>query len=349
VSETEDIRFQAKWLDCTIREQRLTLLKEYKEEIGMKILGLVCGRKMGNSEILVKEALMGAEELGADVEILRLMDLTIKPCTGCESCMVRMQKREPAECVIKDDDMLFLVEKFRSDGVIVGAPVYFLGPPGYLKVVTDRMLPHWVNYTLEAAKAGEKRRVGGIISVGGGDHSWVPMGLSLMKVLTFTELFIVDQLRVTFAARPGQVLLDEKLMGKARNLGRNVVKGLDVPIKDRKFLGDDPGFCPVCQSDLLIPGKKSLIECAICGARGTLKVDRDKITMIVHEESLKITRTTLEGRLKHFSEIREVHEAYYAKKNLIEEKLEKYRLYKSYTLPSLRPGGFLNKGGQAKT
>lgn len=38
----------------------------------MKILGLTCGRKMSNSEILVKEALMGAEELGAEVELVRL-------------------------------------------------------------------------------------------------------------------------------------------------------------------------------------------------------------------------------------------------------------------------------------
>jgi multimeric flavodoxin WrbA len=42
---------------------------------------------MGNSEILLKQALMEAEKLsGAEVEIIRLMDLTIKPCTGCESC-----------------------------------------------------------------------------------------------------------------------------------------------------------------------------------------------------------------------------------------------------------------------
>jgi multimeric flavodoxin WrbA len=302
----------------------------------MKVLGLICGREMGNSEILVKEALMGAEELGVDVEIVRLMDLSIKPCTGCESCMVRMQKGEPAECVIKDDDMLFLVEKFRSDGVIIGAPVYFLSPPGYLKVLTDRMLPHWVNYTIEGAKGGEKKRVGGLISVGGGDHSWVPMGLSLMKVLTFTELIVVDQLQVCFAGRPGQVLLDEKVMDRARKVGRNVVEAIGKPVDEVRFLGDESGLCPVCHSDLLIPGKKSLVECPICGARGALKVDGNKMTMIVDDKSLKTTRTTLEGRLKHFSEIREVHEAYYAKKNVIEEKLEKYRLYKSYTLPPSR-------------
>ena len=33
-----------------------------------KLLGLACGTTMGNCEILLKEALMGAEELGVDVE-----------------------------------------------------------------------------------------------------------------------------------------------------------------------------------------------------------------------------------------------------------------------------------------
>ncbi len=80
----------------------------------MKFLGLICERKMGNNEILVKEALMGAEELGADVEIVRLMDLHIKPCTGCESSMVRMQKGDPAECIVKDDDMLFWLKTLEA-------------------------------------------------------------------------------------------------------------------------------------------------------------------------------------------------------------------------------------------
>ena len=47
----------------------------------MKVLGLTCGRRLSNTEILVKEALMGAEEMGVEVEIVRLMDLSIKPCT----------------------------------------------------------------------------------------------------------------------------------------------------------------------------------------------------------------------------------------------------------------------------
>ena len=33
----------------------------------MKVLGITCGRRMGNTEIMVKETLMGAEEAGAEL------------------------------------------------------------------------------------------------------------------------------------------------------------------------------------------------------------------------------------------------------------------------------------------
>ena len=78
----------------------------------MKILGITCGRKMSNSEILVKEALMGAEELGAEVELIRLNDLNIKPCTGCNACVISLlEKSSSGDCVIKNDDFSFIEDK----------------------------------------------------------------------------------------------------------------------------------------------------------------------------------------------------------------------------------------------
>jgi multimeric flavodoxin WrbA len=75
----------------------------------MKVLGIACGRKMSNTEILVKEALMGAEEAGAEVQFVRLQDLNIKPCTGCNSCVIDLMERGGGgACVIKNDDFPFI-------------------------------------------------------------------------------------------------------------------------------------------------------------------------------------------------------------------------------------------------
>jgi multimeric flavodoxin WrbA len=301
----------------------------------MRILGLSCGRKMGNSEILVKQALMGAEEAGAEVEIMRLMDLHIKPCRGCESCTSKMAKGEPAECVIKDDDMPFLMEKFgQFEGLVIGSPVYFLAPPGYLKVLTDRMIARELNVTVEAARNGEKKRPVGLISVGGGNRSWIPMGASLMKLLTFTEFATIDQLEVTEAGRPGQVLLDDSSMEKARVLGKRVAEAASDAARGLSFVGDEPGICPVCQSNMVVHLKPGpIVECPICGARGTLTLEGGNVAMVVAEPDPKTDRVTLSGRLQHFMDIKDIHEKYYANIDEVRRREEKYKSYLRYTLP----------------
>lgn len=46
------------------------------------VLGLSDGRRIGNLEVLLREAIMEAEELGAAIEIKRLMDQNINPFLG---------------------------------------------------------------------------------------------------------------------------------------------------------------------------------------------------------------------------------------------------------------------------
>ena len=48
---------------------------------------------MRNTEILIKEALMGAEESGVEVELVRLMDLDLKPCTVCNACVIDLMEK----------------------------------------------------------------------------------------------------------------------------------------------------------------------------------------------------------------------------------------------------------------
>ena len=43
----------------------------------MKILGIVAGRHNGNSEILVKEALLACQEAGAECKLINLFDYNI--------------------------------------------------------------------------------------------------------------------------------------------------------------------------------------------------------------------------------------------------------------------------------
>lgn len=43
----------------------------------LKIMGVTAGRKSGNSEILLKQALMACKDLGAEVRMINLHDFNL--------------------------------------------------------------------------------------------------------------------------------------------------------------------------------------------------------------------------------------------------------------------------------
>lgn len=290
----------------------------------MSILGLHCGRRMGNSEILLKEALMAAEEIsGVDVEIIRLMDLTIKPCTGCEACTRKRSRGEEMECVQKDDHMSFLLEKLlQCDALILSTPVYILTPPGFLKVITDRVFRH--------AWAPLKPKVGALICVGGTD--WVNLALPLANLCIPRKIKIVDQQLATYSAGPGQVLMDDGAMANARRLGRRVGEAMGMPIEEVKYLGEEEETCPLCHSNLLrVRGE--YVECPLCDIKGRIEIKGGRISVVYADEELERWRWGGSGAKRHHQEIRETHQAFDENLPEIKKRLEKYRSYRSCLVP----------------
>lgn len=92
-------------------------------------------RQEGNTDLAVKYVLNKIKNSSMDVEteFLQIMDYTINPCKGCRHCMTHI------ECIIKDDDLELLVDKMHSANLLViGAPIYWYGPPGVFKNFIDR-------------------------------------------------------------------------------------------------------------------------------------------------------------------------------------------------------------------
>ncbi len=288
----------------------------------MKLLGLTCGSPMGNTEVLVREALYAAEEAGVEIAMIKLMDLDLRPCTGCLSCVESLMKGGPGRCIQKDD-FAFLDEQFMdSDGVIVGAPVYVLGPNGLLKVVADRMGPtHDVSWRIQAKLIREntgrtagkgpderafKKRVAGLISVGGATTPhWASLGLPLMHFITFPPAVqVIDQVQYLGTAAVGNFVLTPERFERAKTLGRNVAEAMLKPVEERAWKGDAEGICPVCHNDLLtVTNGRNPVECPICGIAGTLSVDGDRITVTFSEEEQARSRLTIAGKHEHWVEV----------------------------------------------
>lgn len=86
----------------------------------MKVLGIATTpRKGGNSQALVEHVLAGAKASGATTELVRISDLEIKPCLGCNSC------KRTGSCVQKDDFAGLVQKMVAADAVVLGSPLYW--------------------------------------------------------------------------------------------------------------------------------------------------------------------------------------------------------------------------------
>jgi hypothetical protein len=73
---------------------------------------------------------------------------------------------------------------------------------------------------------------------------------SINITLLAQDIKVIDQMMVNRAPRPGQVLFDDEALVRARQLGENVVKGIQN-YDEVTFVGDKSlGWCPVlnCKS-----------------------------------------------------------------------------------------------------
>jgi multimeric flavodoxin WrbA len=295
--------------------------------------------------------------LGADVEMIRMLDLDIRHCKICwpAPCL----QKGPKACVIKDD-AAFLSEKIMDcDGLIISAPVYTLTPPGYLLAIRDRILGPRVDVAsfMEAKKMQGtdvrfeqkmfiddrifKKRVGAFISVGGAPlANWVSLGIPLLHTLAFSlQVEIVDQIQILGVAEDGAIVLQDEALKRARRLGYHVAEAMKKSLEEVKYLGEEPATCPVCHTNLMVVGENSSIECAVCGIKGDIKVDGGKITVVFSAKEQKKSRLKIEGKRIHHFEVLDVAKALEPFRDQIPVKMGRYKLYKSPVLPPSKQDG----------
>lgn len=176
----------------------------------MKVLGILCSpRKRGNTEILLKESLKGAQERGAETEILFVPPMRISPCDGCGRC------RKKGKCRIKDNMQIVYEKILESEGIIFGAPVYFWSMCAQAKIVMDRLYAFRHPYLQLANK------VGGVIVVAS-SHG------HLSVIHNFNQFFISNHMLAAdwvfgFAREKGAIVKNKHALRTSYELGRAVV------------------------------------------------------------------------------------------------------------------------------
>ena len=110
-----------------------------------KVVAINAARKTFSTAALLKKALEGAREKGAQTELIHLHDYNVNGCFGCMAC--KMKKNiPPTGCYHKDDLTPILEKAVKADALIVGGPIYFWQPGGIFKSFSERLLYPYFKY-----------------------------------------------------------------------------------------------------------------------------------------------------------------------------------------------------------
>ena len=287
-----------------------------------KILGISSGSLNGNSEILLKEALMTTQEMGAKAELIRLHDMKIGFCTGCNACIMDRNSGGDGRCKVYHDDADMIYDKIlECDAFIVAAPCYTLRAPGLLAAFYDRGIGTGENFKHEIAA---HPKISAIIGVGGAEES-INLLLPFItpQILPEVNNKLVDQMLAVNIPRRGQVLIKDEYMERARVLARNVMDALSVPYEEAQYRGDMQETCPVCHSNLLrVVGDK--VECPFCDIKGDLVLENGSLT-VKYENLHRMRGSGQEFEEWHEQMTMRRMQEYEDNKKEIAQRMKKYR------------------------
>lgn len=120
-------------------------------------------RRKGNTSLLLKKAVEGARDVGAEVTEIVLRDKKLSPCLEIYGC------KESGKCVIKDDFHEIVELLLDSKGLMMASPIFFYSVSAHTKMLIDRCQSLWMKkYHIEKAdrKNWIPKRKGLFISLG---------------------------------------------------------------------------------------------------------------------------------------------------------------------------------------
>jgi len=182
-------------------------------------------RRRGNTTTLLKRAVDGARDAGANVTEIVLRDLKMSPCLEIYGC------KDQGRCVIKDDYGEIEALLQRVDGLMLASPIFFYAVSAHTKILMDRCNSLWVKkYWIEKKPFGQKKypRKGLFISVGStqGKRLFEGATLSVTYFMDALDMELWKSLVFRGVDREGQINDLPESLQQAYDAGRDLVAAL---------------------------------------------------------------------------------------------------------------------------
>ncbi|MFC2067651.1 flavodoxin family protein [Chloroflexota bacterium] len=127
----------------------------------MRIVGIMGSPRIkGNTDLLIDEALRGAQMQGGKIDKIVVDKLNIGPCREYYGCL------RDGNCVIRDDMDDIYPRLVSADGVIIASPIFFYALTGQVKIFVDRCQALWARTFILKHSLSTSKRKGMFIAVG---------------------------------------------------------------------------------------------------------------------------------------------------------------------------------------
>jgi multimeric flavodoxin WrbA len=182
-------------------------------------------RRNGNTSLLLKRAVEGAKNAGADVTEVVLRDLKMSPCLEIYGC------KNNGRCAIKDDFQKLYDQLLACDGLILASPIFFYSVSAHTKILIDRCQSLWVKkYWIEKAPPGSKdvKKKGLFISLGAtrGKKLFDGALLTIKYFFDVLDMELADTLLYRELDFEGDILKHPVYLEEAFEAGKNLVRSL---------------------------------------------------------------------------------------------------------------------------
>ena len=182
---------------------------------------------MLNSDLLLRQALAGAESEGAQVEYVHLSDYNIGPCIECNSCYTT------GSCKVADDYQKLLEKMLDTDRLIFATPIFFMSVCAQAKMLIDRGQCLWAHkYVLKKQLINPQRdRRAMVIAVGGSrsKKQFESVRLTMKSYFDSLQMHYMSNLFVNKIDARAAIEKHPSAMKEALRLGKELVSA-DTPL-----------------------------------------------------------------------------------------------------------------------
>lgn len=312
----------------------------------MKIVGISLGTRNGSNDAMCKEALIAAQEAGAEVSFIHLHDWDIQYCTGCVACSRGLVMGKGNICTRRDEFDEFRSILLDADGVLVVDPIFEKGASGLFHTLMDRFGPRMDRgMNIVGTKIAEanpqakqidprllKDKVISFIGIGGSD--WATAIEYDHSMLALSPAWkIIDNEKFAWSKN---IIMEDDKVARVREIGRNLAAAA-ADVEAAQWKGDD-GICPHCHCKNFYfgDGDSNNAVCMSCGIEGKIEVVDGKVKFVFPEEQLGHAHDTIPGKFIHADDIKE-NEG----KAIANRKSEKYiasaERIKTFNIPEILP------------